>query len=283
MRRKIEEANLGGATPMWLYAAPSPTISPGGTPPDQAGSTLCLTLVAVSVAIAIWVGISSSAKSKERFAEALRRSENMTDQQRLDLERKILSRLHRDHGQAVTVAALSDAIEQPYEDTCLATHRLIYHGFSEIVEKNQDTSSSLPMPDPRRRPERHEQIKITQAGLSHFQRLVLTGEINVNGDYINAPNGRVVNRSTNFNSFNELEGKYDDATLQALLVIERAIIDTGNAEAKELFESFSAEMRSDKPKPTIAKALLKGALEAVPVIGAVAAAVEQVHKAIAIS
>ncbi|MBM7494826.1 hypothetical protein JOD64_006048 [Micromonospora luteifusca] len=270
-------------TLMWLYAAPSPTISPGGPPADQAASTVCLTLVVASVAIAIFAGISSAAKSKQRFADAQRRSENMTDQQLLDLERQILSRLHRDHGRAVTVAALSAAIGQPYEDTCLATHRLIDHGFSEIVEKNQDDSSNLPKPDPRRRPERHEEIKITQAGHSHFQRLVSTGEISVNGDYINAPNGRVINRSTIINSFNELEKKYDEATLQALLVLERAVVETGSAEAKELFESFSAEMQSDKPKPPVAKALLRGALEAVPIVGAVAAAVEQIYNAIAIS
>ena len=103
----------------------------------------------------------------------------------------------------------------------------------------------------------------------------------MNGDYIHASGGgQIINRSLVYNSFNGLEKRYDDATVQALVTLEKAVRETGDEEANELFETFAAEIKSEKPKPAVAKALLEAALSTVPKIAAVTAAVAQIHSAI---
>lgn len=254
---------------LWVYLTPSPTFSPETAVPagDSGGDTALSVLFMLVLVIAIVVGVSSSAKKKERFEEAKRRANDMSDEELVALDRKLLGRLHRVHGVDITMRELSTSADVPYEDACLAAERLIRTGLAELVER--EGQEAKPAPDPRRRPEAVDRIRITSAGSRHFLDGIAKERLKVNGDYITVGSNSVLNnRSVVAGSFNTIAQKYSDEFARAVQQLEKTVVEAGNPEAKELLVAFTETLASDRRQPSVLKRLFAGIVEAAPAVSA---------------
>ncbi|MET8906232.1 hypothetical protein [Micromonospora sp. NPDC004551] len=269
--------------PLWLYVSPSPTISPstGVSAASDANPVVSLLCMVVVVA-AVVMGISSSVKAKQRFDEAKRRADAMSDEELVALERKILGRLHRVHGADPTMRELSASAGETYEDACLATERLIRVGMAEIVEREKPEGEPSQRPDPRRRPLPGDQIRVTNAGSRYFHDRAGQEGLKVNGDYINVGSNSVVNnRSVVANSFNTIADRYDIEFARAMEKVEKAVVEAGNPEAQELLTAFTEALTSDRRQPSVLKRLFAGIIEAAPAVAAMTDVVTKISTQIA--
>jgi hypothetical protein len=76
----------------------------------------------------------------------------------------------------------------------------------------------------------------------------------------------IVNRSTVSNAFNRVKAVHSEDVAKALLDVEAAINKSGNKDAAENFESFSAELAKPEPKKSLLKTLWQGTLAALPTL-----------------
>ena len=147
------------------------------------GGYLCMIAVAV---VAVYA-MASAAEEKKRFEAARRRLADMPDADLFDLEMKLFGRLYRDYGAIITMKALSEAVAVTYEDACLATERLARSGLVEIVERRASiavasVASATPPPEPKQRPGRQDQVRITAEGSREYYSRLRQGVVNVDGD-----------------------------------------------------------------------------------------------------
>jgi hypothetical protein len=254
---------------LWLYLTPSPTFSPetGAATGDSGGETALSVLFVLALIVAAVMGISSSMKKQQRFDEAKQRADDMSDEDLVTLDRKLLGRLHRVHGADVTMRELSASAGETYEDACLATERLIRTGLAELVEV--EGQQAKPVPDSRRRPKAVDRIRITSAGSRHFLDGIAKERVKVNGDYITVGSNSVVNnRSVVEGSFNTIAQKYSDEFARAVQQLEKAVVESGDPEAKELMDAFAEALASDRRQPSVLKRLFAGVIEAAPAVSA---------------
>lgn len=244
-----------------------PSVSP--SPQDASGSLLnqpCFLVVMALIVGFVWI---SAARSRRRFQNAEARHNEMSDEDIVKLEARILGRLHRNHGSDMTMATLSDRIGETYEGTCLAIERLVRAHLVETIERQSTGNGDRQPPDPNHRPARYDQIRLTPLGSTQFYEMTRRGQIKVNGDIIRAEAGAIVNnRAVVVNSFNTFAEKYDLGVANALMQMEQAVSESKSTEAAELLETFLAELKKSNQKPSVLRRLFDGIQEATPALAA---------------